>query len=331
MSYTDYLKRAAINRPVVIDRQMRLPDASAYTNRVRLAASQIDRRHDHVINNSLDPSHVPNLFSKRIQNFSGVAFGGRNQDASSYTQSRGASAIGHDNFFAVDGSRKQVTNPAINGVPNCLTRAPASQIVSERGNSDENLAGLNMGYLRQRTSAGVVAEQVGECTRRFYPLTKTQFVDRIPDLLTHQIGSSPQLVATRTAGGRQVVQNPVLCPTDTITAKSSAVDSNGINLPTLKGDVPYNSYSAPPNNYIGSSPNRVHGAFVTGIQGPQTGGGNTPGSRAAIVGGVSVKPKPTITHRGWGGNSRTPYPHPRVPPNGAPAQLKINDPNHYKI
>jgi len=303
------MKRAAINRPIVIDRQMRLPDASAYTNRVRLAATYVDRRTDHVINNSQDLGIAPRLFSPSVMSYAGSGFGGRNQDASSWTQSCGARAIGNDNFFAADGTRKQVTNPAINGTVNCLTRPPASQVVSEFGNADGSDVGLNMGY-------------VTNCTPAFHPQAKSYFVDTIPDLKTHKIGSAPQPVGTQTNGGRQVVQNAISCRT---------TNTSGVAINQKKHVQPFNSYSERPNNSIGSGPNLVHRSFITSPTGPQTGGGNTPGSRAPVVGGVSVKPTGSITHRGWGGLSRNPYPHPRVPPTGAPAQLKINDPNHYKV
>jgi len=75
----------------------------------------------------------------------------------------------------------------------------------------------------------------------------------------------------------------------------------------------------------------IHGGFVTGIQGPQVGGSQFPNGRADKAGGVSVVQKGVVTHRGWGGRTRMPYPYPRVPPRGAPAQKKINDPNHYKV
>jgi hypothetical protein len=35
MSYTEYLRRSQINTPKVIDTQMRLPDASSFTWRVK--------------------------------------------------------------------------------------------------------------------------------------------------------------------------------------------------------------------------------------------------------------------------------------------------------
>jgi len=340
MSYTDYLKRMAINTPKVIDTQLRLPDASSFTWRKKLESTRINRRTDHVINNSQD-TPAPRLFSPQVMGYPGSGFGGRVQDASSYTLSLGAHGIGKDTFTGDNGTRRIQTN-TLNTLGHCLTRPPASQVVSERGNSEirsttivENspLAGLNMGYIRQRIGATVIAQQVGQCTSNFSPLTESQFVDTIPDIKLHKIGSSPQVVETQTAGGRQKVQNLIPCTTTNTSGatKSIAVDASGIGLQDPKADIPFNSYSALPVNSIGSGANLVHGAFVTSPTGPQVGGQTRGGVRADKVGGPTLLVKRTISHRGWGGRTRTPYPHPRVPPRGAPAQKKINEPNHYKI
>jgi len=306
MSYTDYLRRMAINTPKVIDTQLRLPDASSYTWRKKLESTRINRRTDHVINNSQD-TPAPRLFSPSVQGYAGSGFGGRVQDASSYTLSLGAHGIGKDTFRAENGTRRIQTNP-INTSGKCLTHPPASQVVSELGNSDGSVAGLNMGY-------------VTTCNDGFHPQAKSYFVDTIPELKTRKIGVQSRDPHDNL--GRQIVQNPI---TTCITT-----NTGGVTVDQLKAHVPFNSYSAVPKNSIGSGANIVHRTFVTSPTGPQTGGGNTPGSRAPIVGGVSIKPKGSITHRGWANPSRNPYPGPRVPPTGAPAQKKINDPNHYKV
>ena len=339
MSYTDYLKRMAINTPKVIDTQLRLPDASSYTWRKKLESTRINRRTDHVINNSQD-TPAPRLFSPSVMGYAGSGFGGRVQDASSYTLSLGAHGIGKDTFRAENGTRRIQTNTS----GECLTRPPASQVVSELGNAEDRtstvveyspLAGLNMGYIRQRIGATVIAQQVGQCTSNFSPLTESQFVDTIPDIKLHKIGSSPQVVETQTAGGRQKVQNPIVCTTtDTSGAtKSIDVDAHGIGLQDPKADVPFNSYSPLPQNSIGSGSNLVNGAFVTSPTGSQVGGQTRGGVRADKVGGPSPLVKHTITHRGWGGRTRIPYPYMGregiQPP--APAQKKINEPNHYKV
>ena len=309
MSYTDYLRRKMINTPKVIDTQMRLPDASSFTWRTKLANTVVDAR-THAINNTFDPSSTPYL-RRQVQSFPSSGFGGRVPDASTYTMGRAAGALGQDNF-----SINKIQTVPFNAAGGCLTRPPASQVVDESGNAEGSVAGLNMGYIRERS---------GVCTAQFRPLTKSHFVDTIPDLKTRKTGTQ-----SRDPGdglGRQVVQNTINCTiTDTVAGKSAVVDSNGINVAVAKADIPYNSYSPSPKNTVGSPQNLVNGAFITGIQGPQTGGGNTPGSRAPIVGGVSVKPKGSITHRGQATPSINRYPHPFVPPTGAPAHLRLNGP-----
>jgi len=326
MSYTDYLKRMKINSPQVIDTQMRLPDASSFTWRTKMAATYVNRRTDHVINNSQDLGIAPRLFSPMVMGYPGSGFGGKVQDASSYTLSLGSTAIGQDNF-----TRGKIVTNVRNTSGGCLTAPPASQVVSEYGNSDGDVSGLNMGYTRQMyIVAGPnsppiigVVQQTGLCTSEFRPQSKSYFVDTIPDVKFHRSGTAPQPVSTQTPGGRQTVQNPIDCATT-----NTPIYPFPYN--TVSADQPYNSYSRSPNNCIGSGANIVHGAFVTGIQGPQVGGGNFNGSRAPKVGGPTPFVKHTISHRGWASPSRMPYPYPRVPPRGAPAQLKINDPNHYK-
>lgn len=302
MSYTDYLNRLKINTPKIINTQMRFPDASAYTWRKKLESTRINRRTDHVINNSQD-NPAPRLFSPAAMGYGGSGFGGRVQDASSYTLSLSCGSICGDNF-----TNGQIVSNVINSSGKCLTTTPASQVVSELGNADGNVAGLNMGY-------------VTTCNDGFHPQAKSYFVDTIPELKTRKIGVQSRDPHDNL--GRQIVQNPITTCTTT--------NTSGVTVGQIKAHVPFNSYSAVPKNSIGSGANIVHRTFITSPTGPQTGGGNTPGSRAPIVGGVSIKPKGSITHRGWANPSRNPYPGPRVPPTGAPAQKKINDPNHYKV
>jgi hypothetical protein len=301
MSYTDYLNRKKINSPVVLDTQMRLPDASSFTWRTKLASTIVDTR-THAINNVFDPSSTPYL-RRQVQSFPSSGFGGRVPDASTYTMGRSWRALENDNF-----SLNRIQTVPFNAAGRCLTHPPASQVVSQNGNSDGSVAGLNMGY-------------VTTCNDGFHPQAKSYFVDTIPELKTRKIGVQSRDPHDNL--GRQIVQNPITTCTTT--------NTGGVTVDQLKAHVPFNSYSAVPKNSIGSGANIVHRTFVTSPTGPQTGGGNTPGSRAPIVGGVSIKPKGSITHRGWANPSRNPYPGPRVPPTGAPAQKKINDPNHYKV
>jgi hypothetical protein len=320
MSYSDYLRRQVINTPKVIDTQMRLPDASSFTWRTKLGATRENNRSVHVINNTFDPSSTP-YNRRQVQSFPGSGFGGKVPDASSHTLSLGARSIGQDNF-----SGGRIVTNTLNAVEGCLTRPPASQVVSEYGNAEGRIAGLNMGYTRQRRGSGDnFVDNIGVCTAQFRPLTKSHFVDRIPDLKTRKIGT--QSIDPGDSLGRQIVQNTIDCRiTDTVVGKSDVVDSNGINLPVEKHVIPYNSYSPSPKNTVGSPENLVNRGFITGIQGPQTGGGNTPGSRAPIVGGVSVKPKASINHRGQATHTGIRYPRPYIPPTGAPARLRLNGP-----
>jgi hypothetical protein len=279
-----------------------------------------------VINNSQD-TPAPRLFSPQVMSYQGTGFGGRVQDASSFTLSQSARSIGWDVLTRPDGQRFRTPTLAYQ---QCLTTTPASQVVNQSGNADGNSSGLNMGYTTQFINGAAVANRVGVCTQRFFPQTKSQFVDRIPDLKTKKIGMT---VSDGRYGDTQIVQNAIECVTTNTSGatKYEIPDANGIYLSNVSADVPFSSYSPPPNNYVGSYRNDVHGAFVTGIQGPQVGGQDRGGVRADKVGGVTLLVKHNISHRGWGGRTRMPYPWPRVPPTGAPAQLKINEPNHYKI
>lgn len=324
MSYTDYLNRMKINTPKIINTQMRMPDASSFTWRTKLAATSVNRRTDHVINNSQD-TPAPRLFSPAVMGYGGSGFGGRVQDASSYTLSLSARALGNDNF-----SRGQIRTVTINSSGGCLASTPASQVVSEFGNADGDVSGLNMGYMRQMyvvIGPSSPAPLVTVCqteldTAQFRPQTKSQFVDTIPELKTRKIG-----VGVRDPGdglGRQNVQNAFLC---------SSTNTLGDIKGQEKSDQPFNSYSALPNNSVGSGSNVVHRSFITGIQGPQVGGSQFFGGRADKAGLALNRPAGGINHRGWASPTRIPHPYMGAIGNqpSAPAQKKINEPNHYKV
>jgi len=318
MSYTDYLNRKKINTPQVIDTQMRMPDASSFTWRTKMAATSVLPSGTHVINNSQDLGIAPRLFSPAVMSYPGNGLGGKVQDASSFTMSRGARAIGNDNF-----SLGRILTDTRNSAGNCLTTTPASQIVNVNGNAEGINAGLNMGYRDHVVNGRFSTNTVGVCTHRFFPQSVSQFVDTIPELKTHKIGTS--LVSTGGRLGLDRAQNPIFCTTTNTSGniKGNHLDSNGIRVHGPKADVPYNSYSARPFN-----PEK--GAFITGIQGPQVGGANLPGHRADKVGGAVPRVNHAISHRGWARPTRNPYPEQFVPPNNAPAHLKINDATHYK-
>ena len=136
MSYTDYLNRLKINTPKILNTQMRFPDASAYTWRKKLESTRINRRTDHVINNSQDIP-APRLFSPAVMGYPGSGSGGRVQDASSYTLSLSCGSICGDNFT----NGQIISNAKNRRTLRCLTSPPASQVFSEFGNAEGNTRG----------------------------------------------------------------------------------------------------------------------------------------------------------------------------------------------
>ena len=158
MSYADYLRTQQINQPRIFDRRERLGDASNYIQRTKLGASHIQRQTDHVINNQSNP-FVPNPSTAKMPiSFSGSGAGGRVQDASTYTLTCGARAIGHDTFSS------QKTVQAF-----CVRATPApSLVINSNGNVDGISTGLNMGYAQP-------------CSL-FRPLTASHLVVRSPEL-----------------------------------------------------------------------------------------------------------------------------------------------------
>jgi hypothetical protein len=136
MSYADYLRTQQINRPRIIDRRLALGDASTYTERTKLGASWIQGSTNHVINNQNNP-FVPNPSTSKMPiKFAGSGAGGRVQDASSYTLTRGARAVGADTFL-----------PAKITEAFCVRATPApSLVVNADGNVDGQTVGLNQGY-----------------------------------------------------------------------------------------------------------------------------------------------------------------------------------------
>jgi hypothetical protein len=292
MSYAEFLNRKKINSPDILDTRMKFSDASSYIWRARLAASSISRPTDHVITNVSDPSIVPNLTSKKPTVYAGTGYGGRVGDASSYTATLGATAIGRDSFGPT-----KIMRGAFSGTN--LTTPPASQVVNGNGNADGKTTGLNMGYT--------------ETCAVFTPQTKSYFVDTIPVLATNKIGVSA------VSGSSKGVQLPITCSTTSTTG--AAMNADG-SLAT-KDEKPLNIHSLGPKKTD----------FLTAITGPQV-SRNGAGVRAPKVGGALDRPKYVEKHHGraWG-----PRPYPNnglnkfVPPTGAPAQLKINSPQHYHV
>ena len=294
MSYTDYLKRMKANSPVIIDPRMQLPDASSYTWRKKLEASHVSKPTEHVITNVFDPGHSPVLNKKRIMSYKGTGFGGRVQDASTYTLGLGAGSIGHDKF---SGPKIQTVPESVDG--GCLVRTPASQVVNQFGNADGVTVGLNMGY-------------VSTCTPIFRPLTKSHFVDTIPEIKTRKLGRGRFPI--RNAQGTDYGQNPLFCASTSTRGTEKREDGTAIP----KDEISSNLHSQRPKKT----------PFFDNISGPQTGGGHMPGQRAPKVGNALRKIPVVDGNHGFAGYAPH-VPTPFVPPANAPAHLKINKPNHY--
>jgi hypothetical protein len=178
----------------------------------------------------------------------------------------------------------------------CLAFAPASQVVDSNGNADGKGTGLNMGY--QDTCAV------------FTPQTKSYFVDTIPAIKTGKVG----VVAK--SGATKGIQNalPNCKTTSTTGAAMNADGSLG-----AKDEKTLNLHPVGPEKTD----------FLTAILGPQV-SSNGRGVRAPKVGGAIERPKYSERHHGraWGPR---PFPAAFNPPNNAPAQLKINSPQHYFV
>jgi hypothetical protein len=288
MSYSEFLNRKKINAPKVIAANMSLGDASSYTWRVKMAAASVYRPTDHVITNTNDPNIVPDLHSKKPKVYAGNGYGGKVLDASEYTLSSAARSLKQDTFS---------TTKIVLGGNTCLTKPPASQVVGQSGNSDGLKNGLNLGY-------------VSTCSEEFKPLTKSYFVDTIPDIQTHKVGIQSQAAFSGLANVQSGVQNPVSC---------SMTKGNW----APKAEVHKNLHPAGP----------VKTDFLTAILGPQVSENGSRG-RAPKVGAAKPNDKYVEKHHGnpkpraWGPRASL-LPH--APQPSAPAQLKINSPMHYHV
>jgi hypothetical protein len=243
MSYADFLNRKRINSPNIIDQRRTFGDASSFINRTRLAAGIVRRPTDHVITNVSDPSVVPNMNSKKPTVYIGKGFGGKVMDASQYTATRGAAAIGADVFSPV-----KVINGAANGVNFVLP--PASQVINRLGNADGKKKGLNLDH--QATCA------------IFKPQTKSYFVDTLPAIAMDKVGVSAK------SGTSKGVQNTLTCTTTFTTGAPQ--NSNGtmvakeVKIPNLhpKGPKKNDFLTAPTGPQISKN-----GA---GVRAPKVGG-----------------------------------------------------------
>jgi hypothetical protein len=203
MSYADYLRTRQLNQVVIIDRRQRLGEASNYIQRTKLGASWIQGSTNHVINNQSDPFlptaiRIDQANRKMPIKFAGSGAGGRVQDASLYTLTRGAAAVKADLFS----STKIVQRESI---PPCIRATPApSVIVNAGGNFDGQKVGLNQGYQ-------------APCTL-FQPQGNTQLVVRNPAL--DRLGVQSRESWNGAPGSSYGSQNPIstTCTTTMTTA-----------------------------------------------------------------------------------------------------------------
>jgi hypothetical protein len=275
MSYADYLRTKQINQPKVIDKKMHIGDASTYIWRTKLAASTVRRPTDHVITNESDPFLVTTGANKPTV-YKGTGQGGKVQDASLYTLSLGAKSIGQDKF--------SVTKQIISGGTgtNCLASPAPSLIINPNGNYDGKKTGLNMG-------ATLV-----KCPAVFNPLTKSHFVDTIPDLQTRKVDGSL----------------PVGCTSTTTTGNWS------------------NKSEVAPNLHPKGPPKTD---FRTAVMGPQVSPDGRYGRAPKVGGPVESYYLPTSPEHHGLAKGPDPVPTKFKPTTGAPAQKKINGPQHYPV
>jgi len=293
MSMSDYLRRKQINAPVVKDTQMRNPDVSSNIWRTKLAVSSVSGVGKHALNEVFDPSKTATSAKiSQVQSFNSSGFGGRNQDVSTYIMTRSANSIKMDNFTR--GKLVSETNGGATG--NCLTTTPASQVVSELGNAEPQvisrnknipLPALNMAYMRQRRSDGVVIDNIGMCNTRFTPEVQTQFVDYLPEI-KRGLGVESRSAWRGLSGTHYGSQMPFVC--STVFTQGNAKVSNAADglvpkevIVLGKPDRPY--------NYEFS-------ILQTAPTGEQVGTSNLEGTRAPKVGNALRKIPTGINHRG---------------------------------
>ena len=297
MSYSEFLNRKKINSPKVIATNMSFGDASSYTWRRKMAVASVYRPTDHVITNVGDPNVVPDLHTKKPTVYKGTGFG-RVPDASDYTLSRSATALGRDVF-------SQTKLVIGGGSGKCLAAPPASQTVGESGNSDGGTRGLNLGYVAS-CPAGHFTPGSALTVPVFRPQSKSYFVDTLPVIQNDHVGVQSKEAFGGLPNTQAGAQNPVLCST-----------TKGANQ--IKQELPHLLHPIGP----------IKKDFVTGVLGPQVSANGAQG-RAPKVGSAIARPKYSEKHHGraWGPR---PFPSAFVPPTGAPAQLKINSPQHYHV
>ena len=305
MSYSEFLNRKKLNDPKVIAANMSFGDASSYTWRLKMASASVYQPTEHVITNVNDPNIVPDRFSKKPRSYAGNGYGGKVLDASDYTLSSAARSLKKDTF--------STTKIVLGGSGTCVAFPPASQIVSEHGNSDDSQAGLNIGYIAS-CPAGYYTHGVPLSVPTFRPQTKSYFVDTIPDIQNNKVGIQGREAFSGSRNTQYGSQNTLNCKT---------TSTSGVAKGQIKAEVSHSFHSLGP----------IKTDFLTAPTGPQ-GSANGSRGRAPKVGAAIANDKYVEKHHGnprpraWGPRASLLG---RAPQPAAPAQLKINSPAHYPV
>ena len=296
MSYTEYLRRKAATSQKIIDYQPKKVDASQFITQQRLAASILFRLsgREGVINNVSDPSNTGTTSNLKQPQGVTKAAGGYVPDASTYTAYLGGSAIGKD----IDG------RPTIRNTKYVLpANVPASLCTNTYLNGPA-----------APKSAGDWTRSQAPCVNGREPhipseLGPALFVDTTNTVKNYNL---PQNKTTY-----QISQDCLQCGNNKTVGGTTCAFCVGA-IHTHPADVPHNTRWIPrPAHGQGGIP-------VSTVPSP---------SDARKVGDRNPRKVPYVEkHHGndlFVNPRRVPTDF--VPTNRAPAQLKINDPQHYPV
>jgi hypothetical protein len=194
-----------------------------------------------VINNSSNP-FVPNPSTKKKPTgYAGSGAGGRVQDASLFTFSRGASAVNADIFSSTKIVQRELVPCAVRASP-----AP-SLVVNANGNFDGQKVGLNQGYQ-------------APCTL-FQPQGNTQLVVRNPAL--DRLGVTSRDTWNGARGTNYGVQNPIDCSMTTANHEIKLIHHGNLNSRPARADF-RTSITGPQTSQDGSlgRPGKLGGALA---------------------------------------------------------------------
>jgi hypothetical protein len=264
MSYADYLRTQQINRPRIFDRRMALGEASTFIERTKLGASWIQGSTNHVINNQSDPFlptaiRIDQANRKMPIKFAGSGAGGRVQDASMFTLTRGARSVKNDTFSSVKTVQEY-----------CVRASPAASLVVRNG---LNYDGLKGGDYNGTDYGGINSGYAEPCSL-FRPQGNTQLVVRNPAL--DRIGVTSRETWNGALGTNYGVQNTTLPCTTTLTAANHDVKL-----------IPHGNLNSRP----------VRADFRTAVSGPQV-PENGEFGRPGKLGGLIARPRYIEKHRG---------------------------------